>query len=516
MVISHNMNSLNIQRHIKFNSRSKGNSVEKLTSGYKINGASDDAAGLTISEKMRWQIRGLLRGNQNCEEAVSLCQVAEGAMSEVHDMLQRMNELSIQAANDTNTDMDREAIDQEVQEIKKEIDRIGNETLFNEIKVLQGQKAINYVQEELVTVTYTEKDWVEVEVEKITDMSLVDYENVGEGIPEGLIRLNRRDITSGVRNGAMLSTSQTDDEKKLSLYYAAFNLDVSQIKSNDDWGKLNGYGFTVNCSFTQCTGKTTFVFDNSQTGITHMTPDVDVRSKTEENVFVVGTKDYDTGKSFVDDFTSFVNGLGRGGYFSDDDLLRGTLTGNELIITISNNRSSTEHGYMIVGEPKFNYTTEIVKEMQYIDVERTREEMQLVSKVRYEPVDLNIQYGACSGEALLLQLPHIDCDALDLSELCVLSRERAVNSINMISNAISMVSDERSRLGAYTNRLNHLIANQNNVVENTQAAESRIRDADMAEEMLKISINRILEKTGYSLMTQANQNNATVIELLSI
>ena len=153
MIIQHNIMAMNAQRQYKVNTTAKRKSTEKLSSGYKINRAADDAAGLTISEKMRSQIRGLSQGVNNCQDGVSLCQVADGAMAEVDDMLHRMNELCIQAANGTNTSADREAIDKEIQQLKTEVDRIGNETEFNEIKVLQGTESVETGEYETIKTT---------------------------------------------------------------------------------------------------------------------------------------------------------------------------------------------------------------------------------------------------------------------------------------------------------------------------------------------------------------------------
>ena len=137
MVISHNLLAMNAQRQFNITGTQKKKSTEKLASGYKINRAADDAAGLAISEKMRMQIRGLDQGARNTQDGISLLQVADGALSEVHDMLHRMNELSIQAANGTNTDSDREAIQQEISQIKSEIDRISDTTEFNTRKLFK-------------------------------------------------------------------------------------------------------------------------------------------------------------------------------------------------------------------------------------------------------------------------------------------------------------------------------------------------------------------------------------------
>ncbi|MHC1682459.1 MAG: flagellin [Clostridiaceae bacterium] len=138
MIINHNMNAMNAHRQMVSNTNSAGKSMEKLSSGLRINRAGDDAAGLAISEKMRGQIRGLDQGSRNGQDAISMIQTAEGALNETHSILQRMRELSVQSATDTNVTADRSALDSEFQQLKAEIDRIGTQTEFNTQKLLDG------------------------------------------------------------------------------------------------------------------------------------------------------------------------------------------------------------------------------------------------------------------------------------------------------------------------------------------------------------------------------------------
>ena len=142
ITIAHNLSAMNAQRQFGINTQSKTKSTEKLSSGYKINRAADDAAGLSISEKMRRQIRGLTQGVRNTQDGVSLCQVADGALAEVNDMLHRITELSVKSANGTNSEQDRQYIQEEINQILQEIDRIGDATEFNEIKIFKGPSAI--------------------------------------------------------------------------------------------------------------------------------------------------------------------------------------------------------------------------------------------------------------------------------------------------------------------------------------------------------------------------------------
>ena len=143
MIINHNMNALNANRNMGINNSSAAKSMEKLSSGLRINRAGDDAAGLSISEKMRGQIRGLDQASNNAQDGISLIQTAEGALSETHSILQRMRELSVQGANDTNVSEDREAIKAELDQLSKEIDRIATDTQFNGKEVLKGDSTVN-------------------------------------------------------------------------------------------------------------------------------------------------------------------------------------------------------------------------------------------------------------------------------------------------------------------------------------------------------------------------------------
>lgn len=139
MVVQHNLTAMNSNRMLGVTTKSQAKSTERLSSGYKINRAADDAAGLAISEKMRKQIRGLTQASANAQDGISCVQTAEGAMGEVHDMLQRMNELAVKAANGTSTSVDKKNIDDEIQQLKTEIDRVSQSTDFNTMKLLDGE-----------------------------------------------------------------------------------------------------------------------------------------------------------------------------------------------------------------------------------------------------------------------------------------------------------------------------------------------------------------------------------------
>ena len=186
MVVQHNITAMNSNRQLGVTTSAQAKMTEKLSSGYKINRAADDAAGLTISEKMRSQIRGLTQASANAQDGVSVVQTAEGALTEVHSMLQRMNELAIKASNDTMTSTDREYIDSEIQALKSEIDRVADTTTFNEQSLLNGDFTGKKLQVGAEADQNIEINIVSMKLDKlaISNTSVSDYTAAQNAIDE--------------------------------------------------------------------------------------------------------------------------------------------------------------------------------------------------------------------------------------------------------------------------------------------------------------------------------------------
>ena len=337
MKINHNISALNAYRNLSVNNTNTSKSMEKLSSGLRINKASDDAAGLAISEKMRSQIRGLDMAERNALDGISLIQTAEGALSSTHEILQRMRELSVQAANGSNTDSDRAEIQKEVDQLTTEIDRIGKETEFNTSKLLDGSRLVKP------------------------------------------------------------GTPPADDTE---------------------------------------TGEITPLADDTETG--EITPPVD---------------DTETG---------------------DITPPEGTDPG-EVIPPAE----GTKPGEVILpaGAIKF-------------------------------------QIGANSGQSVDLEISDMRAAALGLDAVNISTADKAQKSIKVIDDAIQKVSSERARLGAIQNRLEYTVDNLGTMSENLTAAESRIRDLDMALEMTNFTKNNILNQAAQSMLAQANQLPQGVLQLL--
>ena len=449
MVIMHNMAAMNADRLYKINDK-KGISVsEKLASGYRINRAADDAAGLSISEKMRRQIRGLSQASLNSKDGISLIQLADGAMNEIHEMLQRGNELCVKAATGTLTEEERGYIQEEIKNLKQEIDELSQRTEFNEIKVLQGTKEVEVVPGNGNTV-------------------------VAGGFPSWAT------VDNGSDDGYMGATYTTSD----GVNHEAVFIDFSQFDGSDAKKKelMQGGFYTTCCT---CKDHYSIKFSNDTTSS---------REVSGNNyIYTIGLD----GVTDIDQLIQkIIDGVGNGGNPNGHYTLF-EQNGNQLVIYDERDQTSTQagNGYGTFGKGVAYAADDFVQYRQ--------------------PVDIHIQVGAEAGQHLEIELPEISSLALGIDGLDVSTIEGAEAGIALIDKAIQYVSTERGRMGAYQNRLEHTVANLDNVVENTTAAESQIRDTDMAKAMVEYSNIQIMLQAGQAMLAQANQTKNSVMQLLS-
>lgn len=382
MRINNNIAALNTYRGLTTNTAATSKSLEKLSSGLRINRAGDDAAGLAISEKMRGQIRGLNMAQKNAQDGISLIQTAEGALTETHSILQRMRELAVQSSNDTNTDADRAELQKEVDQLVEEIDRIANTTEFNTKKLLNG------------------------------DLSGVNTEDAFAVINEK---------SSDVFSSVTFATSGT---------------------TVDD----NSYNVRI---ASQQTGTSTFVVEwTDQKG--------------------------NTGTVTIDGSTTSTFTIGN------------NVRGAELTLTTLSTLS--------IGK-----------------------EATITTRATVTDVDddsLTYQIGANSSQTMRVGIEDMSAAALNVDGIKVDSAAAAEASISAINAAIEDVSGQRAKLGAFQNRLEHTINNLGAASENLTAAESRIRDVDMAKEMMDFTKNNILTQAAQAMLAQANQQPQGVLQLL--
>ena len=394
MIINHNMMSMNAQRSLGVNSSGLGKSIEKLSTGQRVNRAADDAAGLTISEKMRTQVRGLTQASRNAQDGISAVQTAEGALDEVHSMLQRMRELTVQAGNDTNKLEDRKAIQAEIKQLSNEIEDISTKTEFNKQKLLDG--------------SFTEK-------------SLQVGANEGQ--------------TLGISIESM----------------SAEKLGLGEIKAADQAGQKAK--FVAGAAFSDLDGA--HEFKVSLNGVT-------------KTISMSGAE----GEKTAEDAAKKIQAA----------------FGDELKVSNAAGVLTMEATEMADGKISLEVTKATGTSKGFGAV--------------VAAVD-----GATVGKG--------DWKKGDfVLNISVTNSEKVKDTLKTIDKAISQVSTQRSSLGAVQNRLEHTIKNLNNAAENTQAAEARIRDTDMAKEMSTFTKNNVLSQAAQAMISQANQIPNQALQLL--
>ena len=486
MVVQHNLRAMNANRMLGITTGVLSKSSEKLSSGYKINRAADDAAGLAISEKMRKQIRGLTQASSNAEDGISAVQTAEGALTEVHDMLQRMNELAVKAANGTNALSDRQTIQDEVSQLLTEIDRVAETTKFNEIYLLKGD-------EDEVTHYLEAKD---AGIEGQLFSSATEATFTMNALQFGdTITIAGREYQIGRR-----STEGVPVLEKM--------IDSSMIA-----------GELVTIDGTQYT-----VVDN---GSADENPDKNILSKDElkkkigdQTTLIYKGKTYNIMK---DDKAGKVAGQQDG----IDDINGSVITATvayakiQQELGLANSIGAKEGGNAEVEPDVYNEDGDPIDFNQQLALGKDEKVSFHFTRGQYdvrEALDFSVHVGA---DADMTNKIGIEIDALDTKGLGInglnvadSTGASATYAIDSIAEAIAHVSKQRSMIGAIQNRLEHTINNLDNVVENTTSAESQIRDTDMATEMVKYSNANILQQAGQSMLAQSNQANQGVLSLL--
>ena len=657
MVVQHNMQAANANRMLNVTTGQQAKSTEKLSSGYRINRAADDAAGLTISEKMRKQIKGLDRASTNAEDGVSAVQTAEGALTEVHSMLQRMNELATQASNGTNSESDRSAIQDEISQLTTEIDRVAETTKFNETYLLKGNtdgttsdmkinahdaglkgvltdngdNATFELPKDLekgdkVTIAGTEytigdkagtsttdgydtyanvKDSVISAGDSVTDTNGNTYKfvdkianannwNAGTKFTITDEQGNSKEYT--IATGTDLTNNQiknTDAEALIAKELAnpshkvtmtAYNdgtatkdVNVEVVSSLDTkerssvaWagktvdnfvtgttanGGLNGTA--VNVKSVSIGGKDTTITakkpvsssdiadvvgsmkagDELKVGNTTLTIADKTDAKNGEYTVTDALKAINVNADDMDAVEFAIKSSNKDGI----KMLASKGITNDATADATPTLDGTNAVTVVGATSSDNNTNTITKAEAY---EKMAKELQTASSIgtddgaeakvtNHGNGKFTIEKGTASVTDSLSFSLHVGADADMTNKITVGidsmsaaglgikginvkddSGIAATYAIDAIADAVSKVSAQRSSLGAVQNRLEHTISNVDNVVENTTSAESRIRDTDMAEEMVNYSKNNILAQAGQSMLAQANQSNQGILSLL--
>ena len=661
MVVQHNMQAMNANRMLNVTTSAQAKSTEKLSSGYKINRAADDAAGLSISEKMRKQMRGLDRASTNAQDGVSAVQTAEGALTEVHSMLQRMNELATQASNGTNSEADRKSIQDEIDQLTTEIDRVAETTKFNEIYLLKGNA--NGTSSDMKISAH------DAGLEgKLTDNGSTATFRLDKKLEDGdKVKIAGNEYTiggagtgKGAGNILKLSEMNKSTDGYVDLGMAASFANVNTLGAGDSF-TYDGEEYTLTDKITLddivWTDGDTFKIgehyysistanlsnDTTNNGASSATPEhitlADAKKKLAEALAsgdqVYGTKfattkedgtasnvttqtqivaEYGENEVRMTGLTdnmlltlakqatgdSTITAFKEGDKFTKDGetttavtkpvaakdvydaVMAVTAAGTTVTIgkagdpnaktytIISDNEEEDAAAYKLhkdsilamihdgdvvkvgtgneqtvigdIGAPENDSAAKTISAKDAYAM--MAEELQKASSIGTDEGkaaevtnkgdgSFTIKKGSAEvkdglsfslhvgSDADMTNKIQVDVDAMSAAGLGIKGIKvdgndvtNATYAIDAIADAISKVSAQRSALGAVQNRLEHTIANLDNVVENTTSAESRIRDTDMAEEMVEYSKNNILAQAGQSMLAQANQSNQGVLSLL--
>ena len=551
MVVQHNMQAMNANRQLGIATGAVSKSTEKLSSGFRINRAADDAAGLAISEKMRGQIRGLNQASTNAQDGISLIQTAEGALNETHSILQRMRQLSVQAANGTETDEDRSNLQDEVAQLQDELDRIAETTEFNTMKLLDGSfsggaagstsAGPKYGDYNGTMAAFITSDTVGVQVTMNTAASVGGESAVwstdGKALTLNLAEsktYSQEEIDSLIKNAKQEDSTATQAPAKVSVKFAngvyTANGDVTSGGTVAGTKATSTQALDASANFV---GADTIKITANKYGADmnisiNLTFDAEA-GKEEAKVATGGAAKYDTNvntavTSIDDAITNTATydlKLQSGKEYTAEDLKKilaeaGLDVDVELSGVANNGAGATDEPNTIMVSNKDASATVITLE----NGTGLGDEDAFLNQANYDVSaatgGMTLQVGANEGQTISFNID--DMSALSLgvngTNVRVDDQDKAASSITAIDGAIEKVSKQRSALGAIQNRLEHTIANLDVAAENLQTAESRIRDVDMAKEMVEYSKNNILSQASQSMLAQANQSNQGVLSLL--
>ena len=546
MVVQHNLTAMNSNRMLGVTTSQQAKSAEKLSSGYKINRAADDAAGLSISEKMRKQIRGLTQASTNAQDGISAVQTAEGALTEVHDMLQRMNELAVKSSNGTNSESDRDAIQAEIDQLTTEIDRVSETTKFNETYLLKGDDTATPTK----TYEYTQKQYTAAKTL---------YDVTGAEIKEGTVLDNAKTYYTGrtAAGAATLNGGAAGKDNALieavtmsadtDLYTKDANGNVVAIAANTEIAVgTKVYGCVQDAIKDQNgleVGKTDAeATNNMKDGNTESGQGTTLKTDAAANV---GEKwKVVKAKSSIDLYTinaGVATKIAAGDSFVlkdqatiskavkyTPDLTKAVTAadfskyGNDKQLTDADGNEVAGNGLYSYFDKDGNYKGGLFKlDANGKKTEATQADITQMTKEGKKEVGaltltLHVGADATTNNQISVELDAMSASSLGIKGIKVDGKDdsNALNAIETVKAALQQVSEQRSALGAIQNRLEHTINNLDNVVENTTSAESQIRDTDMATEMVRYSNNNILAQAGTSMLAQSNQSNQSVLSLL--
>ena len=548
MIVQHNMQSMNANRQLGIVSTNLQKSTEKLSSGFRINRAADDAAGLAISEKMRSQIRGLTQASTNAEDGISLIQTAEGALNETHSILQRMRQLAVQAANGTETDDDRGNIQDEIEQLQDELDRIAETTEINTMKLLDGSfdgmsstnttAGPKYGQYSGDHGAFITSDVAGVQITTTTAAKVGGESAIWSGNGKHLtINLannktyTQADIDNLIKNAKQEDATADNTPANVTFKFATGVFTATSAATNPTVATVAGKKSTgtkelVAADSGKFVGANKITITSNKYGEDY---NIDIKFKFDatdgkESVTITTTPTYNmAGATNLGDVVTQKAGyeisLMSGKEYTAEEI-EDLLAEVGLNVTVElDGVTSTASG---TDEPNTLFVTDssVSAIVNLEDGAGLGDEDAFLTQNWYDSVNstggMRLQIGANEGQVMEFNIGDMSATALGVSgqNVRVDEQDRAEHAITTIDKAIEIVSKQRSALGAVQNRLEHTIANLDTSAENLQTAESRIRDVDMASEMVEYSKNNILSQASQSMLAQANQATQGVLSLL--
>ena len=547
MIVQHNMQSMNANRMLGIVSTNLQKSTEKLSSGYRINRAADDAAGLAISEKMRSQIRGLTQASTNAEDGISLIQTAEGALNESHSILQRMRQLAVQAANGTETDDDRGNIQDEIEQLQDELDRIAETTEFNTMKLLDGSfdgmastntsAGPKYGQYSGPHGAFITSDVVGVTVTTTTSAKVggesAIWDSTGKSLTINLANnktYTQADIDNLIKNAKQEDSGAEFTPANVTMKFATGVFTASSSTTDPTEGtvagiKSSGTSAVVAAGSGKFVGANEIAITSNKYGEDY---NIDIKFKFDaevgkESVKLTTTPTYDMAgatdlSNVVTQKAGYEVSLMSGKEYTADEI-EDILAQAGLNVSVELSGATDNNG---TDDPNTLFITDsnVTATVNLTGGKGLGDEDAFLTQNWYDSVNstggMRLQIGANEGQTMEFNIGDMSATALGVSgqNVRVDKQDRASESITTIDKAIEIVSKQRAALGAVQNRLEHTIANLDTSAENLQTAESRIRDVDMAAEMVEYSKNNILSQASQSMLAQANQATQGVLSLL--
>ena len=545
MVVQHNLNAINANNKMNINVSGTKKATEKLSSGYQINRAGDNAAGLAISEKMRSQIRGLSQATKNANDGISLIQTAEGGLNETHSILQRMRELAVQSANGTyQDDTNREAIQLEVDALKSEIDRIASSTEYNGMKLLDGSLGGSQGTTEYgakygsVSIADTDLKGATV-TSNIAGVTITTaYTASGKGGENAIWSADGKNLTMNLVSGA--TYTQKDIDNLIANATQSKDGGQTQAPAEVSVKLANGVMTASKAGATTATTAGLRATGSDDTNILTLIGDGTngAHGSSDKITFTANTygKAYDTGMAakitISTDVAAGKENVEVTKAAKPADAGAGTATAAEIKLHLSTGKSYTEKDIEnILKEAGYDYSVKLEDTKNtdgdadgkiYFNVKGDAEvaitDGAGVGKasVPNNGKGLTFQIGAngVEDQRVTLTVNDMSSSAIGVANADVSTQDSANAAIDMVDAAVKTVSMQRAGLGALQNRLEYTVNNLTTTNENLTAAESQIRDTDMATEMINYTKNNILQQASQAMLAQANQQPQAILQLL--